>query len=230
LLDFNGVLLDDERLHYRAFAEAARPWDFSFSWDTYLDRYLAYDDRGAAEAIVRDARDAGGSLPGSSTLVSELLARKQQAYVRLTTQGPVFFEGAREFVEQQAQAGPIVIVSGAWHEEIDQALQQLGVRHLIVDIVSAERTRACKPNPEGYLLGLEILQRTLGQPDPRPVVAVEDSPGGVRAARAANVPVVAVTHTVAELPLRQAGAHHVASSLAELTPALLTTVATSLLA
>ncbi|RFU39099.1 HAD family hydrolase [Actinomadura logoneensis] len=63
-------------------------------------------------------------------------------------------------------------------------------------VVTAERVRAGKPDPQGYLLAA----RELGA-DPSACVVVEDAPAGIRAGRAAGATVVAVTtsHDASEL-------------------------------
>lgn len=223
LLDFNGVLVDDEPLHYAAFADVMAPLGLVLSWEAYLDKYLAYDDPGAATAMLRDA---GKTLRAEE--LHSLLEKKNAAYERRSAEGLVFFSGARAFVEQRAQAGPVIIVSGARETEIDQALTHLGVRNLITSIVSAGSTQACKPDPEGYVLGLARLQEALGPSTTGRVVAVEDSPGGVQAARAAGVAVAAVTNTVDEAALRAAGATLVADHLDALTASELAQLAGAL--
>ncbi|MEV2277445.1 HAD-IA family hydrolase [Nocardiopsis sp. NPDC049922] len=63
-------------------------------------------------------------------------------------------------------------------------------------LVTADQVTEGKPDPAPYLLGAERMGV-----DPGRCVVVEDSPAGVRAGRAAGMPVVAVTatHTVEEL-------------------------------
>ena len=57
-------------------------------------------------------------------------------------------------------------------------------------LVGSEDVRAGKPDPEGYLLGAQMLGG-----DPEECVAVEDTPAGISAARAAGMRVLAVGTT-----------------------------------
>jgi mannitol-1-/sugar-/sorbitol-6-phosphatase len=68
-------------------------------------------------------------------------------------------------------------------------------------LVTAEDTLRGKPDPAGYRLAAERLDI-----EPRECVAVEDSPGGVRAARDAGMFTIAVTTTHAPSELVDAGA------------------------
>src|SRR2546428_8609221 len=76
LFDFNGVLLDDETFHWRAFRQVLRPFGVTLSRARYNARYLVFDDRSALKAMLRDAR-----LP--RTLLEGLLRRKRRTYRHL---------------------------------------------------------------------------------------------------------------------------------------------------
>src|SRR6266850_4965311 len=64
LFDFNGVLLDDETFHWRAFREILRPLGVTLSRARYDARYLVFDDRSALKAMLRDARRRDAPLEG----------------------------------------------------------------------------------------------------------------------------------------------------------------------
>jgi len=72
------------------------------------------------------------------------------------------------------------------------ALQHLALGYLSVPsvLITAEDTPRGKPDPAGYLLAAERLRIP-----PTECLAIEDSPAGVRAARAAGMAVIAVTNT-----------------------------------
>jgi beta-phosphoglucomutase-like phosphatase (HAD superfamily) len=92
------------------------------------------------------------------------------------------------------------------------------VRPHVAFIVSADRTVRSKPDPEPFLLALEELRRAGHE---GAAVVVEDSVGGVAAARAAGLRCVAVSHSYPASALLGAGAEAVADNLAGLTDALL---------
>jgi len=98
---------------------------------------------------------------------------------------------------------------------VTSARRELARRHLrlanlpIPDVlVCAEDVARGKPEPDGYLDAAAGLGRA-----PHRCVAVEDSPAGVRAARAAGMHVVAVASTHAPSELREA--HEVIQRLSE---------------
>jgi HAD superfamily hydrolase (TIGR01509 family) len=212
LFDFNGVLVDDERLHLDGFNAALRPLDVTISPEDYNDRYLGFDDRGAFVAMLRDR-----GLAHDDARVAALIAAKSVVYAELAARSLTVFEGAAALLKSAAGHGPVAIVSGALRGEIDVALRLMAAEGAPRVIVAAEDVAACKPDPEGYLLGLDRLSATAGELDPGRCVAIEDSVAGVQSARAAGLCVVAVAHTYDAGALRAAGAHAVFPHVRELT-------------
>jgi sugar-phosphatase len=110
--------------------------------------------------------------------------------------------------------------SGSWgivtsgHRELAQGrLRAVGLPVPEVMVCGDEIANG-KPDPEGYLTGARLLGVS-----PETCVAVEDAPAGIRAARAAGMPVVGITTTHAASAL--AGASAVIADLTELDAALL---------
>jgi HAD superfamily hydrolase (TIGR01509 family) len=98
-------------------------------------------------------------------------------------------DGAADVVAEAASLGPVGLASSAPRAVIDTALRMMGFgRYFSATVSSAEVPRG-KPSPDVYL---EAIRR-LGI-DPSGSVGVEDSSNGVRAAAAAGLTVIAVTH------------------------------------
>lgn len=210
LFDFNGVLVDDEAVHLAGFRAVLAPLGITVTDEDYAERYLGFDDVGAFRAILTDA----GRSP-SDEEIARLVAAKVPEYMARIGASLVVFEGAAAIVRRRARLGVVGIVSGALRHEIEHALGVLGVAAEVAFIVSAEDTRACKPDPEGYLLGIRALERR-GSTSLADVVVVEDSLAGIEAAKAAGLRCVAVAHSYPIERLREAGADAVVASLADL--------------
>ena len=215
LFDFNGVLVDDEAVHLAAFRAVLAPLGITVTDEAYADRYLGFDDVGAFRAMLADA----GRAPDEAE-VAALVRAKVPEYMARIGEALVVFEGAAEIVRRRARLGPVGIVSGALRHEIEHALGVLGVRAEVGFIVSAEDTRACKPDPEGYLLGRRALAAR-GHAETEGVVVIEDSIAGVEAAKAAGLRCAAVEHSYPAARLVAAGADVVAPRLADLSDAAL---------
>ncbi|MGH9464545.1 MAG: HAD family hydrolase [Thermoanaerobaculia bacterium] len=216
LLDFNGVLVDDEALHFellqRVLAEegvelgpAERP------------RFAGLDDRRCLQLAL-----AAAGRPAEPAIVLRLVARKARTYQEIARRrGYRFFPGALELVESAARQGLMLgLVSGALREEIVQALHQAALRRHFKVLVTAEDVREGKPAPEAYARALELLNEEPPLPErlvhPHEVLAVEDSPAGVAAARGAGLVTLAVAHTYGMDELAQADLE--VESLADLDP------------
>jgi beta-phosphoglucomutase-like phosphatase (HAD superfamily) len=212
LFDYNGVLADDEHVHLEAFREALSPLGVGVAERDYFERYLGFDDRGAFRAMLADA-----GRPHGDAHVEELVRAKKPLYRQRALAHLPTFAGAAALVSRRARSGPVLVVSGALRDEIELGLSVLGVAPLVAHVVSAEDTRAGKPDPEGYVRAVEYLLPLLGEERARRALVIEDSISGVEAARAAALPCVAVTHTYGADALRAAGAHAVVATLADLT-------------
>jgi beta-phosphoglucomutase len=217
--DFNGVLVNDEVVHFETFREVLSGLGVTLSEHDYLHRYLGFDDAGAFRAILEDA----GQQPNTAQ-IAELIEAKRPLYMARARAALPTFAGAAELVTRRAAAGPALVVSGALRDEIELGLEVLGVRSSIVAIVAAEDTRACKPDPEGYLLGIRWLSERGQEAAARRALVIEDSLAGVEAAKAAALPCIGVTHTYSESELLGAGSDAVVTSLAGIDEALLTSL------
>lgn len=214
--DFNGVLVNDEVVHFETFREVLAGLGVALSEHDYLHKYLGFDDAGAFRAILEDS----GRTP-SSEQIAELIEAKRPLYMTRARASLPTFAGAAELVKRRAAAGPTLVVSGALRDEVELGLEVLGVRSSILEIVSAEDTKVCKPDPEGYVLGIRWLAARGQEAAARRGLVIEDSLAGVQAAKAAGLPCVGVTHTYSESELLGAGADAVATSLDGIDDAML---------
>jgi HAD superfamily hydrolase (TIGR01509 family) len=216
IFDFNGVLVDDEHLHFEMFQEVLEQEGVAITTRDYHERFLGLDDRGcfAAALLERGQHVDEGRL-------EELIARKARRYGEAASSGLRFFPGAGECLDRLAKRVYLAINSGALEPEIEFALGLLGRRNRIEVIVSAEFTTRCKPDPQGYLLALEGMRsRVHGLDDlcAAECLVVEDSLAGIESAKGAGMWAVGVPNTYRAEELRDAGADDVIAGLADLTP------------
>jgi HAD superfamily hydrolase (TIGR01509 family) len=214
IFDFNGVLVDDEHVHFELLRDVLAEEGITLSERAYYDEYLGYDDRGCFEtALVRAGQ------PLDSARIEGLIARKAARYATRAEGGLKLFPGASGAVAGLAEAWPVAVCSGALRPEIEYGLGRLGVREHVAAIIAAEDTDRCKPDPEGYFLALDAL-RADGHEDLEAghCLVFEDSLAGVESGKAAGMWVVGVTHTYPADELRRAGADATIASLAPLNP------------
>jgi HAD superfamily hydrolase (TIGR01509 family) len=214
IFDFNGVIVDDEAIHYELLRRVLADSGVTITETEYAEEYLGYDDRGCLEVALGRAGQTF-----DRDRIDQLIARKAGLYEEWAERELRVFPGAAEVIRGLSVRWPLAVCSGALEQEIAFALEALGVSGEFEAIVAAEDTEACKPDPEGYLLALDAL-RASGHEDLEAghCLVIEDSLAGIRAGKHAGMWVVAVAHTYTEPELRSAGADAVAVSLAEITP------------
>jgi HAD superfamily hydrolase (TIGR01509 family) len=215
IFDFNGVLVDDETVHRDAFRDVLGPLGVGFSDETYVERYLGFDDIGAIRSMLEDA---GKSVTDAE--VEGLAAAKRPFYMRRAEAGLVVFDGAVAVVRRRAAKGPVAIVSGALRDEIAFALRRMGLSDVVSIVISAEDTPRCKPDPMGYELGIGALAERIGIESARRALVIEDSLAGIESAKRAGLICLAVAHSYPEARLLEAGADAVAACIADVSDAL----------
>jgi len=213
LFDFDGVLVDSEPVHLAAFNDVLAPRGLAIDPREYVERYLSLDDAGVFRAVLSHA---GGTLREEE--VRALVAAKSPRFLARFTEEFRVFPGAEALVARRAARGPVAIVSGALEREIVFAIEKMGFKGEVSLIVSAESTATSKPDPEPYRFAVEELRRRGHR---GVAVALEDSLGGVAAAKGAGLRCVAVAHSCAATGLRAAGADSVVNDLAAVTDEVL---------
>jgi beta-phosphoglucomutase len=178
LFDFNGTLSDDEQIqceiYQEIFAEAGKPLGKA----QYFAQLAGLSDPEIVRTWLGEERPE---------LVAERVSRYQARAADGSTVGPA----AREAVRYAAKRAQLAVVSGAARVEIESVLTSAGLAELVSLVVAADDVEAGKPDPEGYIRALELLDRR-----PDEAVAFEDSEAGVAAAKAAGLRCIALEGTV----------------------------------
>jgi len=198
VFDNDGLLLDTESVWTRA------------EQDLFARRDVAFSPADKRELVGTSAAVAAGVLerrldePGQgAALIEELNA----LVVVELEHGVETMVGARELLHSLRRRGtPIGLVSNSPLAFVVRSLELVGFEDHFDVVLSAHEVAAPKPAPDPYL---EACRRLGVEPGPN-VVALEDSPTGVAAARAAGLTVIGVP-SIEGVALEQA--HHLAESL-----------------
>ncbi len=186
IFDFDGVLCLSEELHFHSFQEVLAPFDATFDWPTYESVYMHFDSRGV---FTRALAAVGRSLLPDE--LADLVRQKAASFLRLIEKAPPPpYPGALEAVTRAAAHGPIALCTAAERSDVEPILRRFGIRDLFTAVVTAEDVETSKPDPACYRLAAQLL----GLP-PSNCLAIEDTPGGLRAARGAGCQTLGVTQT-----------------------------------
>lgn len=201
IFDFDGVIVDSEPLHCRAFQRVLFPLGFSFTWEEYLEHYAGHDDRGAFLSMFHSA-----GIPLDRSRLAELIRLKAEAFQTEIAGGISPYPGALELIRETQRHYPIALCSGALRSDILPVLSVLGLDHAFPVLVSADEVTVSKPAPESYALALSRLkEHSPGRAiEPPRCLAIEDTPAGIASARGAGLRVLAVTNNFPASKLREA--------------------------
>ena len=198
IFDNDGLLLDTESVWTRA------------ERDLFERRGLEFTSANKRELVGTSAEIAGGILEqrlGEPGRAAALIEELNELVVAELEHGVEAMVGARELLHALKQRGtPIGLVSNSPLAFVRRSLELVGFQDRFDVILSAHEVSAPKPSPEPYL---EACRRLCVEPGPG-VVALEDSPTGVAAARAAGLTVIGVP-SLEGIALDEA--HHIAASL-----------------
>lgn len=190
MFDYDGVLVNSEPIHRMAWAQIFRARgvcvsEADFAWS------VGRRDITFAERIVTKFR--------LSEEPETIRNEKRAVYLRMLQTKVRAFEGIPELLRHLGSSRPLGLVTSSMLGEVEVGLDNLGLREHFDTLVTSEDVQQHKPHPEPYLLCAQRLCVA-----PADCVAFEDSPSGIRAAKAAGMRVVALTTTFARAELAEA--------------------------
>ncbi len=191
VFDFDGVIVDTEPLHYRAFIGVTQRLGVTFTYNEYLRRYIGYDDRDGFRAMLADHTD---QQPDDKT-ISQLCEEKARVFEAILADGVGVIPGMLELIKTASEKMPVAIASGATTQDILPILAGLGLSQTFDPIVTADHVTRSKPDPTTYRLAVEGLAKRLPNLQPSGCLAIEDTPAGLESARRAGLKTLALTTT-----------------------------------
>ena len=211
-LDFNGVIINDERIHLKAYREVLLGEGIALSDEDYFAS-LGMDD----VAFVRAAYARGGHALSDETLHSVIRREHETHRAFIKNELPVD-SGTVSFIKAAARHKQLGVVSMAVQSEINHVLRLAHLDNLFTVFVTAGQVIRHKPAPDCYELGLALLNERRRDARVLPLLpaeclVIEDAPPGIAAGRAAGMRTMGVTNTVSEAALRAAGAEVVTPNL-----------------
>jgi HAD superfamily hydrolase (TIGR01509 family) len=197
VFDNDGLLLDTESVWTRA------------EEDLFELRGTEFTPADKLELVGTSAEIAGAILErrlGEPGRAAELIEELNELVVAELEHGVEAMLGARELLERLRGKVPLGLVSNSPLRFVRRSIELAGFEDFFDVVLSAHEVAAPKPAPDPYL---EACRRLEIEPGPD-VVAFEDSPTGVAAARAAGLTVIGIP-SVEGVLLDEA--HHLAESL-----------------
>ncbi len=186
LFDLDGLLVDTEILHFKAFQEMCKELGCNLTWD--MSRYVqeAHSrSQGLKEATYREFPHLKEIEPDWGVLYKG----KIRAYDRILREDPIrLMPGVERFLKELEKGGKRrAVVTNSTRPQADLIRKKVSVLSLIPLWLTREDYPMAKPSPDGYLKAIEKLGKAGDK-----IVGFEDSLRGIKSLQAAKVNAVFV--------------------------------------
>lgn len=176
LFDLDGVLIDSEPQHYRAWQRTLRPYGVGIDFETYKPCIGSTDG-----TLYKILRAHYGFEIEAHPEVAGLYDRNRREVEK--EEGIIPMPGAKETVQTLLSRGyRMAVASSSPMDYIQYCTEDLGIRDCFSYLFSGREAPRPKPAPDTFLLAARGLQA-----EPERCVVIEDSENGSRAAKAAGM-------------------------------------------
>ena len=195
LFDFNGIIINDEIIHRQLTEEMLVGENLIMKPGEFDQVCLGRSDRSCFKELL----ELRGRVVSDEYLAS-LLRRKTNNYAKMLErlEKLPLYPGVEDLISQiHADNLKLGLVSGALRKDIELVLDRGNLAQYFEVLVSTDDVTTSKPEPEGYLLAVELLNQKNPGLDlqPEECLVIEDSMAGIESAKNAGMQVVAVAHT-----------------------------------
>jgi putative hydrolase of the HAD superfamily len=186
ILDFDGLILDTETAHFQAWTEAYASYGLTLPLERWV---LCVGTDWNAFNPYQDIELKAGPSFDRTAFQSKKAGRADELIVRLAPR-----RGIVEMLEDAKGRGlKLGVASSSDRSWVEGHLGRLGLRGYFQAVKTRDDVERVKPDPALYLRCLEALGVGAAE-----AVAFEDSPNGIKAAKAAGIFTFAYPNGVTE--------------------------------
>lgn len=191
LFDMNGVIINDEHIHERAFQTTVKKHGIDLSHEDYLICCSGKNDKAGYSDIAEKFKV---SLP-----IDDLLKEKYDIYPEIFPMYKKIYEGVGGLIESLFLHYKLAVTSSAPRSEVDLILRDFKMEKYFAVTLSGEDVTKGKPDPEPYILTALALELETNE-----CLVIEDSANGVRSAKSAGCYCIGITTTHSRESLHEA--------------------------
>ena len=206
IFDMDGVIVDSEPRHERAFLEVLQQIGCGENHGLKLSDYIGKSDREIWIDFLRRH--------SPSQTIDELLAMKRQRVIEILRREQPVFNGLRELIDKLASRYLLAVASGSERPVVEEVLSLAGLQRFFPVVVSCADVVQGKPAPDIFLRAAERLGVL-----PKECWVIEDSKPGIAAGISAGMKVIGITNTYPAKELT--GATHVVQTYEQIGDLLL---------
>jgi beta-phosphoglucomutase len=179
----DGVLVDNNEFHYRSFEMFCHKYQLPMNPEIYNNHITGRTNEMILEYLFKRKIEPEES--------ARLAFEKEAIYRDLFRPSIQAAPGLKELLAMTAQKNiPCAVASNGPIENIDFVLDETGIRPYFSVVINASMVKQGKPAPDIYLKAAELLGKSTDE-----CIVFEDSPIGIKAARAAQIKVIGLTTT-----------------------------------
>lgn len=184
IFDFDGLIIDTEMPGCNAWAELFNQHGFSFTIEDWKKAIgtgpTAYDPAKHLSQLTNGQLNAQD--------IQERTLSRTRELIELQSMLP----GVLDFIIASERLGvPMAVASSSNREWVEGYLSKLGIRKFFKVVCTSDDVTNVKPDPELFLLAAKNLGVA-----PSEAVIFEDSPSGIRAAKAAGIFCIAIPNDI----------------------------------
>lgn len=184
IFDFDGVLADTERLHWRSWSEVLACYGVSLTWDEYCRYGRGVKD----EQMLATLPQLAGSPQVLASVRQRLTERMNMVRTWCADELPISPQVVQ--LLKSLSGFRLGLVTSSERVEVEPLLKRSEIHSCFDAIVYGDDTVRHKPDPAPYLLVRERLGIAAG-------MAFEDSEAGLESARAAGLEVFRISDPIA---------------------------------
>ena len=182
IFDMDGVIVNSEPRHERAFLDIIREIGYGEKLDIRFADYIGRSDTQLWEDFVHKHRPPHA--------LEELLARKRERVIEILRREEPLFDGLPELIEKLNGRYILGLASGSERAVVEAVLQIKDLRRFFRAVVTSSEVQHGKPAPDIFLRAAELLSVAPGD-----CCVIEDSKPGVASGLAAGMQTIAITNT-----------------------------------
>jgi HAD superfamily hydrolase (TIGR01509 family) len=183
LFDFNGVIVDDEQIHFKAFSKVLQDLGILFTAEDYENLCLGKCDKDGFVGIIQRYKIEQD--------LDFLINKKHDAYMTLIgTSNVDLFPGSRRLLRELKNRGyKVGLVTASDRQEVKVVLTYNDIENFFDVVITNDDVTESKPSPQGYLMASEKLMIP-----PSRCLVIEDSPVNVHNTSQIGMKTIYVTH------------------------------------
>lgn len=174
IFDLDGVLVNTTDLHYRCFNEALKHYNYTITEDEHKNEYNGLPTKNKLNLLTEQKGLPKDLHEMIWKLKQEITIKRLDEYIKRD-------ERLIDIFKQLSKDYKIYVASNSIWKTVKQCLMLTGLMEYVDYFVSCEDIKTSKPSPEIYYRCF-----SQGKISPKEALILEDSPVGIRSARASG--------------------------------------------